>query len=50
MSALSSTFHLIWSRATASLDDDAEFTTGETRWLLLPFAGWLALIIAGAPQ
>ena len=45
MSALVSTFHMIRSRAVASLTDDAEFTTTETAWLLLPFAGWLALII-----
>ena len=48
MSALSSTFQVIWSRAVASLADDAEFTTAETIWVLLPFAGWLALIITGA--
>ena len=50
MIALHFMFRMIWSRAVASLDDDAEFSMAEAIWLLLPFAGWLALIINGAPQ
>ena len=50
MIVLHSMFRMIIDRAAASLSDDAEFSTAETIWVLLPFAGWLALIIAGAPQ
>ena len=41
---------MIWSRTVASLADDAEFTRAETVWAVLPLAGWVAMIIIGAPQ
>ena len=50
MIALHSMFRMIINRAAASLTDDAEFSAAETAWLLLPFAGWLALIVVGAPR
>jgi hypothetical protein len=50
MNGLALTMNMIFRRAIASLADDAQFSKSETAWLLMPFAGWIALIIVGAPQ
>jgi len=50
MNGLALTINTICQRTIASLSDDAHFSKSETAWVLMPFAGWIALIITGAPQ
>lgn len=50
MNGLALTINMIFRRAIASLADDAQFSKSETAWVLMPFAGWIAMIITGSPQ